>query len=50
MDFSGWQYLSRAAGGDPTQVNRDKPVVYFGSFRICWGDRTTAIYLQLLYP
>ena len=37
VDFSGWQYLSRAAGGDPTQVNRDKPVVYFGSFQDLLG-------------
>jgi len=37
VDFSGWQYLSRAAGGDPTQIDRDKPVVYFGSFQDLLG-------------
>ncbi|MDE2414300.1 MAG: restriction endonuclease [Comamonadaceae bacterium] len=37
VDFSGWQYLSRTAGGDPTQVERDKPVVYFGSFQDLLG-------------
>ncbi|MBS0599567.1 MAG: restriction endonuclease, partial [Proteobacteria bacterium] len=37
VDFSGWQYLSRTAGGDPTQVDRDKPVVYFGSFQDLLG-------------
>ncbi|MBL3677513.1 MAG: restriction endonuclease [Alphaproteobacteria bacterium] len=32
-DFEGWRYLSRACGGDPTQIPRDKPLVYFGSFQ-----------------
>jgi len=39
-DFDGWQYLSRGsgnAGGDPTQVDRKKPVVYFGSFQDLLG-------------
>jgi hypothetical protein len=36
-DFSGWQYLSRATGGDPTQIDRDRPVVYFGSFQDLLG-------------
>jgi len=41
-DFDGWQYLSNASGGDPTQVDRDKPVVYFGSFQDMLGrDRVT---------
>ena len=31
-DFDGWQYLSRNSGSDPTQIDRRKPVVYFGSF------------------
>jgi hypothetical protein len=33
VDFDGWQYLSRASGSDPTQVDRNKPVVYFGSLQ-----------------
>ena len=36
-DFDGWQYLSRATGGDPTQIDRKKPVVYFGSFQDLLG-------------
>jgi hypothetical protein len=41
VDFDGWQYLSRAAGGDPTQVEREKPVVYFGSFQDLLGRDAT---------
>ena len=37
VDFDGWQYLSRASGSDPTQVDRKKPVVYFGSFQDLLG-------------
>lgn len=37
VDFSGWQYLSRASGSDPTQLNPKKPVVYFGSFQDLLG-------------
>ena len=37
VDFEGWQYLSRASGSDPTQVDRDRPVVYFGSFQDLLG-------------
>jgi len=36
-DFNGWQYLSRSSGSDPTQINRKKPVVYFGSFQDLLG-------------
>ena len=36
-DFSGWQYLSRATGGDPTQIDPQRPVVYFGSFQDLLG-------------
>ena len=36
-DFNGWQYLSRSSGSDPTQIDRDKPVVYFGSFQDLLG-------------
>ena len=37
VDFDGWQYLSKSSGGDPTQINRKKPVVYFGSFQDLLG-------------
>jgi hypothetical protein len=37
VDFAGWQYLSRSTGGDPTQIDRAKPVVYFGSFQDLLG-------------
>jgi hypothetical protein len=36
-DFDGWQYLSKSSGGDPTQIDRHKPVVYFGSFQDLLG-------------
>lgn len=37
VDFDGWQYLSRSTGGDPTQIDPDRPVVYFGSFQDLLG-------------
>lgn len=37
VDFDGWQYFSKSSGGDPTQVDRRKPVVYFGSFQDLLG-------------
>lgn len=36
-DFSGWQYLSRQAGTDPATVDKDTPLVYFGSFQDVLG-------------
>tara|TARA_R110002012_G_scaffold320208_2_gene542765 strand:+ start:2416 stop:4956 length:2541 start_codon:yes stop_codon:yes gene_type:complete len=36
-NFDGWQYLSVKTGGDPTQIDRNKPVVYFGSFQDLLG-------------
>ena len=36
-DFDGWQYLSKSSGGDPTQIDRKKPVLYFGSFQDLLG-------------
>jgi hypothetical protein len=36
-DFDGWQYLSKSSGRDPTQIDRKKPVVYFGSFQDLLG-------------
>jgi hypothetical protein len=41
VDFDGWQYLSKSAGGDPTQIDRKKPVVYFGSFQDMLGRDAT---------
>ena len=37
FDFDGWQYLSRNSDRDPTEINRRKPVVYFGSFQDLLG-------------
>jgi Type III restriction enzyme, res subunit len=37
VDFDDWQYLSRSTGGDPTQANPKKPLVYFGSFQDLLG-------------
>ena len=37
VDFDGWQYLSKASGGDPTTIDHGKPVVYFGSFQDLLG-------------
>lgn len=36
-DFDGWQYLSRSTGGDPTQIDKKQPVIYFGSFQDLLG-------------
>ena len=41
-DFEGWQYLSKSANSDPSQIDPKKPVVYFGSFQDLLGkDRET---------
>ena len=37
VEFDGWQYLSKASKGDPTQIDEKKPVVYFGSFQDLLG-------------
>jgi hypothetical protein len=37
VDFDGWQYLSRSSGSDLTQIDGEKPVVYFGSFQDLLG-------------
>jgi hypothetical protein len=37
VDFEGWQYLSRASGRDPRDADRDRPLVYFGSFQDLLG-------------
>jgi len=33
VDFNGWQYISRSSKGDPTGIDRKKPVICFGSFQ-----------------
>ena len=40
VDFDGWQYLSRNSGSDPTQIDKNNPVVYFGSFQDLLGRDT----------
>lgn len=37
VDFDGWQYISRNAGGSPLDVPKDRPLVYFGSFQDLLG-------------
>jgi len=37
VDFDGWQYLSRNSNSDPTKIDGNKPVVYFGSFQDLLG-------------
>jgi hypothetical protein len=37
VDFDGWQYHSRANGGDPTTADPDRPLVFFGSFQDLMG-------------
>jgi hypothetical protein len=44
LDFDGWQYLSKSANSDPSQIDNNKPVVYFGSFQDLLGkDRSTGL-------
>lgn len=37
VDFDGWQYLSRHSDKDPSKIDREKPMVYFGSFQDLLG-------------
>lgn len=37
IDFDGWRYLSRNVEGDPRDVPKDTPLVYFGSFQDLLG-------------
>ncbi len=37
VDFGGWQYLSRGSDEDPTKIESNIPVVYFGSFQDLLG-------------
>jgi hypothetical protein len=42
VDFGGWQYFSKATGGDPTTAKKAEPLVYFGSFQDLLGkDKAT---------
>lgn len=42
VDFEGWQYFSKATGGDPDNANKKAPLVYFGSFQDLLGrDKAT---------
>jgi superfamily II DNA or RNA helicase len=42
IDFQGWQYFSKATGGDPTTAKKNAPLVYFGSFQDLLGrDKAT---------
>lgn len=42
VDFDGWQYLSKSSGRDPTEIDKKKSVVYFGSFQDLLGrDKAT---------
>jgi hypothetical protein len=36
-DFNGWQYYSAANGSDPATADKDRPLVYFGSFQDLLG-------------
>ena len=36
-DFDGWRYQSRNTDGDPRDVPKDTPLVYFGSFQDLLG-------------
>lgn len=44
-DFDGWQYASAHSGlADPTRADRDRPLVYFGSFQDLLGkERGTGL-------
>jgi len=37
VDFDGWQYISKATGGDPSSVDPEHPLVFFGSFQDLMG-------------
>jgi len=41
VDFEGWHYLSRNSNSDPTKIDDDRPVVYFGSFQDLLGRDAT---------
>jgi len=37
VDFEGWQFGSKKYGVDPTTADKDRPLVYFGSFQDLLG-------------
>ena len=37
VDFDGWQYHSQSSSSDPAHIDRDRPLVYFGSFQDLLG-------------
>ncbi|QDZ15289.1 DEAD/DEAH box helicase family protein [Humibacter ginsenosidimutans] len=37
VDFDGWQYVSREAGGNPQKADPEHPLVFFGSFQDLLG-------------
>jgi hypothetical protein len=37
VDFDGWRYLSQKSGADPSQIDKNTPLVYFGSFQDLLG-------------
>lgn len=37
VDFDGWQYRSQKSGNGAVEYDRDKPLVYFGSFQDLLG-------------
>lgn len=42
VDFNGWQYYSTASGENPDDADKNKPLVYFGSFQDLLGrDRAS---------
>jgi hypothetical protein len=44
MDFEGWEFLSKKNQGDPGQVSKNTPLVYFGSFQDLLGrDKETGL-------
>jgi hypothetical protein len=44
VDFTGWQYFSKASGADPTAAKKNAPLVYFGSFQDLLGrDKATGL-------
>ncbi len=43
-DFTDWQYYSKDTGGDPTNADKELPLVYFGSFQDLLGkDKATGL-------
>jgi hypothetical protein len=44
VDFTGWQYFSKASSADPTSAKKNSPLVYFGSFQDLLGrDKATGL-------